>query len=183
MATRKKIRIISIIIAVVVVLILIVITFISNSVNGYDFSENSYIFSTVDDLNFLNESVVESNVKDKNLKDLKYTSSKSVQIKYDEKNYRLFAYEFNSKEDVFAYGKAVSGNDYSDVYERFGKTGWYYSEYKAIILIPLSNKMLLFDNTNVLYVESKVNKKQFNKFLDYLFTNLPQKVDLLPNPF
>lgn len=171
--------IVSWIVAVAIVSSLCIITITNNLKNQYDFKNNAYIFNTIEDLNFLNDSVVENNVKDKNLKNSSYSSSRSIQIEYEGNNYRLYAYEFSSIEDFFKYGKAVTGNDYRSIYE-MGLTSHYYYGYNAFIFIPISNSMLIFQDANALYVEANgISKKQFNIFLDYLFSNLPQKVELL----
>lgn len=159
---------------------LFIATIVVSLVNKYDYQNNACIFNTIEDLDFLNDDIVEDDIKDTKLGNLSCASNKSVQVKYDGRNYRLFAYEFNSIEDVFSYGKAVTGNDYQNICERFENNSWCYSEYYAITVIPISSRMFVFQEANVLYVESKgISQKQFNKFIDYLFTNLPQKVDLV----
>lgn len=177
--TVKKKRIIAAIIAAGIILVLSFVLIIISTADNYDYKNNTYIFNNIEDLDFLNDKVVKSNIEDKKLGNLNYSSSRTVQVEFNGANYKLFAYKFNSRKDVYAYGKAVSGNDYSEMYEKYGKTGWRYFEYYAIVVIPIHDKLLVFDNTNVLYIEGHVSQKKFNEFVDYLFANLPQKVDIL----
>ena len=175
---RKARRILRLILLAVFLFVLLGAgTVITGLINNYDYRNKTYIFNTVDDLNFLEDKVVET-IKDKHAAKLSYDASRTVKVEFEGDQYSLFAYEFHSSEDTFAFGKAVSGNDYQSAYESSGDTSGRYYHYSAIVVIPISNKLLVFKEKNAIYIETKgIKKKQFNKFVEYLFSNLPQKVD------
>ena len=150
---------------------------VTSLTNNYDYQNKTRMFNTVEDLSFLDDKVVDT-VQDKHIAKLSPAASKTVKVEYEGKTYSIFAYEFQSQEDSFAYGQAVSGNNYQKAYETSGDTAGRYYRYSAAVVIPISNKLLVFNGNNALYIETKsVKKKQFNQFVDYLFTNLPQKVE------
>lgn len=177
---KSKKRVICAIVAVCVVLVLVFVSIMTNTSNSYNFKNNAYIFETIEDLDFLNDHIVDDNIKDKNLGNLNYSASKCMRIKFDGNNYKLFAYEFNSVEDSFIYGEVVSGNDYQRAYKDTGIISHYYHAHYSFIFVQLSCKVLVLNGTNSLYIEAKgIDHKQLNKFFDYLFSHLPQKVETL----
>ena len=164
-------------ILVFLVLLLGGTTLVTKFTNNYDYQHKTHIFNTVDDLDFLDDAIV-GTIKDKRIAKLAPAASKTVNVEFEGDKYSLYAYEFQSKEDAFAYGKAVSGNNYQKAFETTGDTSGRYYRYSAAVVIPISNQLLVFSENRALYIETKgIKKKQFNKFVDHLFSNLPQKVE------
>ena len=107
----KKKRLIFSIIIVSLLLGISLFMIISSVKNGYDYENESKMFESINDLDFLDEFVIED------IDDIAstFTEGKSVQIEYDGCKIKIYAYTFADENVCVDFAEQFTGNKYSDI--------------------------------------------------------------------
>ena len=176
-APSKIPMIIFIMVAVVLVVGLLVANLIVDAKFAYDYENGSYIFDTIDDLNFLNDYVVDMEVEDVNVGELRYTASKVACIEYKGQYFNLFAYEFESAEDALTYASTVAGTDVKQALEAANAQSGHFNSSMTSLLGSRITKITMINQNKVLHVLiSGLGKKLEYEFITWLMSNLPTQV-------
>lgn len=170
----EKKRIIITVVSVLILIICCVVLMIVDKNNAYDIENKSYIFETMSDLDFLNDNeIIEIDDKHK----IDSIIGRSVKVKYENKYFNVYAYEFESKEQAWVYAEKISGTDYSSFYEMIKSTNFYYTKTVNILAIYQNRLTMVISENKVLHISSHCNSKKYAKFLNYLFIRLPLRVE------
>lgn len=171
---QKKTRIIITIAMVALLFGACVVAMIVDINNAYDIKNNSNIFETINDLDFLdaNDPV---GIEDKN--EIENLNEKLVKVTYENTDFNIYAYEFDSKEQAWIYAKKISGNNYSTLYETFGETSFHYTKTVNILGIYQKRQTMIVSENKVLLIASSCNSQKYSEFLGYIFGELPVKVE------
>lgn len=179
---KSKRMIVSLSVGAVIVL-LSVCMMISSVMNGYDYKNNSKIYENIGNLDFLDEYIVEENIKrkDKNIKQFEegILDCKNVIVEYDGSKIYIHSYIFKSSESCLDYVRAVNGNDYEELYiKNDGKLSMYYYKHISFLNIYQSEKLLVFSNEKAYVISAKIPEKDFNHFIEYFMEQLPLEVQM-----
>lgn len=143
----------------------------------YDYDNKTRMFNTVDDLSFINEYIVEEDIKldDAITDELKtyVLESKTVTIEYEGHKIDIFAYTFESTENCIEYATKVSGSDYNYFYTGDSISMFHYDGNANIF--GATEKLLVFSNEKAYVIKSEMPTNNFNKFIDYFMNQLPIK--------
>ena len=176
----KKTRIIISLTTVGVILIASFCMLIGSVNNAYDYKNNSYIFETISELNFLNEYVVEEGLNlDKKIAQIaseEIQQSKTVKINYNGSEIYVFAYIFSSVNSCIDYANKVSSNDYQKFYNGNNLAKYFYY-HKSFLNLFQSEELLVFSNEKAYVVKAKISDKKFNQFITYFMGELNTKVE------
>lgn len=151
--------------------------------NSYDYKNNTRMFETVDDLAFIDEYVVEENIR---LDDVILDTfeeylleNKTVTIEYNGIKINIFAYTFESTECCIEYANKVSGNNYKPFYSG-DDISEYYHELDSN-LISQREKLLVFSNEKAYVISVKMTVKElseFREFIEFFMNQLPIEVKI-----
>ena len=147
----------------------------------YDYKTKSRMFESIDDLSFIDEYVIEEDIKlDDDILDAYesyFSESKTVTIEYNGNKIYIFAYTFESTDHCIEYAKEVSGNNYKHLYSGDDISQYYY-KHTSFLNIFESEKLLVFSNEKAYVISAKISEKAFNEFIEYFMNQLPTKVEM-----
>ncbi len=169
------------IIALVLIFIITIAMALSDEHNRFDYKNNSRIFNSTSDLAFLDEYIVEENIKlDKNIFDAYeayFSENKTVLLEYNGNKIYLFAYTFSNTDCCLEYANKVSGNNYKRNYDGNSISRYYYKTV-SLLNIYQSRKLLVFQNNKAYVISAKISEKDFTQFVEYFMSQLPTKVEI-----
>lgn len=175
---KKKRLIISLSIVGVLVILSFCMMIVSTK-KRYDYRNNSRIFETIEDLDFIDEYVVEENINlDNNILEEYVSESKTVSIEYNENEINIFAYVFTDIEHCLEYAQKVSGNNYKKTYSG-GNIARHYYKHTSFLNMAQTEKLLVFSNEKAYVITAKISDKKFNEFITYFMGQLPIKVEMV----
>lgn len=165
-----------------VLLIVALVMMISSQNNKFDYKNKSTMFENINDLSFLNEDIVEESINlDEDISDdceSSLSEKRTVLLEYNGNRIYVFAYVFDTVDSCLEYANKVSGNNYKRNYEGNDIARYYY-KHTSFFNIFQTEKVLVFQNNQAYVISAKIPEKDFNEFVEYYMSQLPNKVEML----
>lgn len=149
---------------------------VSGNLFNKDVFNNCKTFSTLDDFAFLTEYANETKYDKEQAGGVTPLNQVRYEVTYEKVNYTVYAYEFASKSDCYKYVKSLTGTDYNSVEEQSKRTEFTFYKSASFIGFFQHVDSYVITETKVMRVSANANNKTYNKFMQFLFANLPTAV-------
>lgn len=174
---KKTIIAVSLMSIVLILIGIVLYQGVAGNLYNKDVFNNCKTFSSFDDFAFLSKHSNDTTYDKEQANDVMPLNQVRYEVTYEKVNYTVYAYEFTSKDDCYKYVKILTGTDYNSVEEQSKRTEFTYYKSASFIGFFQHVDSYVITETKVMRVQGNANNKTYNKFMQFLFANLPTAVE------